>query len=151
MSTPLLANVAVPLFFPQPLLALVVLIPIIAIEKLMLCQQTEVRWRDVSVANIFSTILGIPLGIGSVMLLGFGFNVVLDKDYSRLSDVILVLLAAIIPCFALSVYVEGSYLRPRAVGLSGRSFWFAIMRVHCFSYLALLLCYCLWISTKISR
>ncbi len=146
----LLANVAVPLFFPQPLLALLALMPIIAIETLLLRRRTSVSWRDVSVANVCSTIVGIPLALVSVMVLGSMFEVFLDKNYSRLSDVLFVLLAVTVPCFALSVYLEGSYLRSRVIGLSGRSFWFTVTKAHCYSYLALLVIYCLWISAEIS-
>jgi hypothetical protein len=145
----LLGNVAVPLFFPQPFLTLLALIPVIALETLLLRQQTSVSWRDVCVANLFSTILGIPLAVIFAIVLGSGFRVFLDKNYSRLSDVVLVLLTVIAPCFALSVYLEGHYLRSRVTGLSGRSFWLAVMKAHFYSYLTLLVIYCSWITIKI--
>jgi hypothetical protein len=146
----MLANVAVPLFFLQPVLALLALMPIIAIEAFLLHRQAIVTWRDVSLANVFSTIAGIPLAFVSVGVLGFVFQVFLDKNYARLPDVVLVLLAVTVPCFALSVCLEGWYLRSRVTGLSGPSFWFAVTKAHCYSYLVLLGVYCIWIAARTS-
>src|SRR5438552_157236 len=120
------ANVAVPLFFPQPVLALAALGPVIAIETFMLRRQTNVRLRDVSIANVLSTVVGIPLTFVCLVVLGSEFEVFLDKYLNSLSDVVLVLSAAIVPCFALSIWLEGCYLRSRVVGLSGRIFWFTL-------------------------
>ncbi|MCB1245204.1 MAG: hypothetical protein AB7I98_23120 [Verrucomicrobiales bacterium] len=147
----LLANIAVPLFFPQPLLALAALIPVIVVETVLLRQRAGLSWRDVSLANAFSTLLGIPLAFVSLMVSGRVFEFMLSRDHTKLYDVIGVLCAVLIPCFVLSVLLEGYYLRSRAMGTSGRSFWLAITRAHCYSYLTLLAFYCSWIAFKISR
>jgi len=148
--TTILANVGVPLFFPQPLLALVALLPIVGIEALILRRKGKVRLGDVFIANVFSAIWGVPLAFISVMLLGYSTGVALDRNYSTLSDVGLVMVALVVPCWALSVYLEGWYLRPRVSGLEGRSFWLVVARAQCYSYLVLLMVYCLWIMFQLS-
>ena len=148
---PLLANVATPVFFPQPVLACAALVPIIVIETCTLKQSAAFRWRDVSVANVLSTILGIPVAFLSIAVLGAGFGIILDQLYATLPAVILFLAAVVVPCFALSVYLEGHYLRSKVQGVGGRAFWFAVFRAHCYSYLALLLLYGAWLSYRLSR
>jgi hypothetical protein len=148
-ASAILANVATPLLFPQPLLACLALVPIIIIETCLLRQAGSFRWRDVSVANILSTIVGVPVAFFCMVVLGFGFGIIVDQVYATLGAVVLFLAAVILPCFALSVYLEGSYLRRRARGLNGRAYWYAITRAHCYSYLGLLLIYCLWISRQL--
>jgi len=85
-----------------------------------------------------------------MMILGERYDLMLTKDHTKLADVVGILFAALVPCFALSVFLEGNYLRRRVRDVNERSFWFAVMRAHCYSYLALLVLYCSWISFRIS-
>jgi hypothetical protein len=149
--SPIFANVAVPFFFPQPFLALIALLPIVGVEALILRRAGKVRLRDVFIANVFSAILGLPLAFISVMVLAYSTGVALSTDSSTLLDVALVMLALLVPCWALSVYFEGWYLRPRVNGLDGRSFWLVVGRAQCYSYLVLLVIYCLWLRIQLSE
>ena len=144
----ILANVAVPMFFPQPLLALIALLPIVGVETAILRRAGKVSVRDVFIANVFSAIWGVPLAFISVMVLGYSSGMALG-DNTRLLDIGLVMLVLIVPCLILSVYLEGWYLRPRVSGMSGRPFWFAVARAQCYSYLVLLVVYCLWITIQL--
>ncbi len=148
---PIFANVATPVFFPQPVLACIALVPIIVIETRTLKQRAPFRWRDVSVANVLSTLLGIPVAFLSIAVLGAGFGIIVDQLYATLPTVILFLGAVVVPCFALSVYLEGCYLRSKVQGVGGRAFWFAVLKAHFYSYLALLLMYGAWLSYRMSR
>jgi hypothetical protein len=58
---PILANVTVPILFPQPLLMLVALLPIVVVETLALRRRLGVDYRQVFAANLVSTLFGIPL------------------------------------------------------------------------------------------
>jgi hypothetical protein len=148
---PVFANVAVPLFFPQPLLALLALLPIVGLETLLLKRQARVAIRDVLIANVFSAIWGIPLAMVSTMLLGVTGIAALDRYYTTLLDVTLVLSALILPCLLLSVLLEGWYLRDKLSGLGGRTFWLAVARANCHSYLLLLVIYCVWIRIQLLK
>jgi hypothetical protein len=149
--TAILANVGVPLFFPQPLLALIALLPIVGVETVILRRAGSVRVRDVFIANVFSAIWGVPLAFISVLVLGYSTGAMLDTTYSTLLDVTLVMLTLVVPCWALSVYLEGWYLRPRVTGVSGRAFWLVVARAQCYSYLVLLVVYCLWVTIQLGR
>jgi hypothetical protein len=151
MSTvPILANVATPVFFPQPLLACLALVPIIVIETCTLRRSAPFRWRDVSVANVLSTILGIPVALITIAVLGQGI-VMVDRLYATLPAVVLFLVAVVAPCFALSVFLEGYYLRHRMREVGARTFWFAVLKAHYYSYLALVALYCVWISYHLAQ
>ena len=94
---------------------------------------------------------GIPLAIVCGLILDFSSNIRLSQNDVSLLDVALVMFAIIAPCFALSVYLEGQYLRTRLSGVSGRPFWFAVTRAHCHSYLLLLTLYCSWLAAQLWR
>jgi hypothetical protein len=149
--TTIVANVAVPLFFPQPLLALIALLPIVGVETMILRRAGEVRVRDVFIANLFSAIWGVPVAVVSAMVLYYSSGVGLDTSNPTLLGVGLVMLVLIVPCLVLSVWLEGWYLRPRVSGVTGRSFWFVVARAQCYSYLVLLVVYCLWLIIQFGR
>jgi hypothetical protein len=142
------ANVAVPIFFPQPLLALIALLPVVAVETLIL-RRARIRVREILIANVWSGIWGVPLAFVCVAILGSGFNMMLDKNSGDILNVLAVLLALIVPCCVLSIFLEGHYLRTRVNGISGKSFWSAITKAHCYSYLVLLAVYCVWLTIQI--
>ncbi|MDB6024233.1 MAG: hypothetical protein JWM68_456 [Verrucomicrobiales bacterium] len=161
--TPLLANVAISVLFPQPLLMLVALFPVVGVEILALRRQFGFTGGQVFMANVVSTLFGLPLTFICMVL----FNVVLsggDSDWwsvgfrSRIiSDGLhhhvffpLAIISVIIPCFVLSVWIEGQCYLNYCIGVVGnRAFWGGIIRAHCYSYLVLLAIDLLWLRSKI--
>src|SRR5262245_45040744 len=98
MSVPaLFANVSATVFIPQPLLATAALVPIIVIETCTLKKVASVRWQDVSVANILTTILGVPVAFLTIAILGAGFGIIVDQVYATLPAVVLFLVAVVAP------------------------------------------------------
>jgi hypothetical protein len=158
----LLANIAVPAVFPQPLLAIAVLLPIAAVETLTLRAKFGLSFRRVLEANLISAVLGIPIAI---VWIGFcnwivnantgGWGTLDLISRSSLSDPdslwLLAVFAAgvIVPCFVLSVFSEGLYLRKRSGVVGNRSFWYSLIEAHCYSYTILLIANGLWYATKI--
>jgi len=160
--TLMFGNVAVPFLFPQPLLMLVALIPVVGVEMLTLRTRISVTFSQVFVANLMSTLVGLPLAFLSIL----GFNMLLTwhagpwwtvgltshipiDDFNAWWILTSAMVAVLVPCFVLSVYLEGYYLRSRTSAPAGRPFWFAVVRAHCYSYLVLLALDCLWIAIKI--
>jgi hypothetical protein len=103
----------------------------------------------VFLANLFSAILGGFLAILCLVALGETFNIFISKDGTPFWVVFLMIVAVVVPCFILSVFLEGAYLRDRAKESSDRAFWLSVTRAHCYSYLLLVGLDCLWISAKI--
>jgi hypothetical protein len=160
---PILANAAIPVFFPQPLFMLVVLVPVCAIEAFVLRRSFPVSYGQVFNANLISTLCGIPIAYLSIII----FDILLMRDDRSWWSVGLTsrvishdlhhwwilpsaMFAVLIPCFLLSIYLEGLYLRPRVTSISGKTLWFAVTKANCYSYLALLAIDCLWFKAKIS-
>jgi hypothetical protein len=159
--TTLLANVAVLVLFPQPLIALAVLVPIVAVEGLELRRNLHVPYSRVFEANLLSTILGIPIAVLWICLFnwvinnhtgGWGTTGLISRasltDLDALSVLSLLVVGAMLPCFALSVLVEGHYLRVRLGIMADRPFWYGLIRAHCYSYAVLLGANCLWFVAK---
>jgi hypothetical protein len=147
-----LANVAVPIFFPHPFVAVLALLPVVGLETLMLRKRVGVTLYQVFTANLLSALWGVPLALVCVFVFGAGFGVFIDLLRNTLPGVALVFLVVVLPCFVLSVVLEGRYLRSRTNenGKAGdRAFWFAIIRAHCYSYLLLIVLDCLWIRMKL--
>jgi hypothetical protein len=148
----LLANVAVPILFPHPFVAVIALVPVVGLEALMLRKRVGVTLYQVFAANVLSALWGVPLAFACIFLLGAGLELFIDANDGSLLRVVLVFLAVVLPCFVLSVLLEGRYLRVRTNGearASDRAFWFAVIRAHCYSYLLLLGLDCLWIRMKL--
>ena len=144
-----LANVAVPIFFPHPLVALLALLPVVGTEYAVLCRRVGVGPRRVFAANLVSALLGVPVAIFCLFILGAGFDVYLSLHNISLTSVLLVALGVVLPCFALSVLVEGSYLRRHVSVGNSRAFWYAIIKAHYYSYMVLIFLDCLWLSAKL--
>jgi hypothetical protein len=161
--TSILANVAVPMFFPQPLLMLAALVPVILVESMSLRRPLAVGFREVCQANALSTLAGLPMACLGIV----GFNVLLtgaDGEWARMglawriiSDDLhnwwilpLAMTAIVLPCFVLSVVIEGRFLARNPAIKSRPGFWRAVVRAHVFSYLMLLALDCLWFTFKLS-
>ena len=127
----ILANIAVPVLFPQPLLALVVLLPIVGVETWALRRLIGVSSRRVFEANVLSTLIGIPvaclwIGLCNTVINentgGWGTTGLISRASLSDPDALWLLavfaVGVILPCFVLSVVSEGVYLRKK-LGLSG--------------------------------
>ena len=160
--TPILANIAVPVLFPQPLLMFAALIPIVLVESLTLRRKFSIPYRRVFEANLVSTIAGIPIAFLWIGLCnkvindntgGWGTANLISRasltDRNALWILSVFMLGVIVSCFALSVLLEGHYLRARIGVVAGRPFWYGLIRAHCYSYLVLLGANCLWYAAKI--
>lgn len=160
--TPTLANVAVPIFFPHPLFMLLALLPIAWVETSVLRRPVGATFRQVFEANVMSTLCGLPIAYASLVLFGaalsggdpyfraVGFSSRIVSEVSHHGWFLpLAMEAVILPCFALSVILEGRRLKHHCPPANNRTFWKAILRAHCFSYLLLLAVDCLWFSHKI--
>ncbi len=160
--TTLLGNIAIPVLFPQPLLALAVLVPIVGVEGFELRRKFAIPYVKVLEANILSTLIGIPIatlwiglcnwvingntgGWGTIGLISHAS--LTDLDALWLLSVFMV--GVMLLCCALSVFVEGRYLRMRLGIVSDRPFWHSLIRAHCYSYTVLLGANCLWFAAKI--
>ena len=160
--TSFLGNIAVPVVFPQPMLALAVLVPIVGIEGLELRRKFAIPYRQVFEANLFSTIVGIPVALLWIGICnwvindntgGWGTTGLISRASLTDPDALWVLSALVIgvllPCFILSVLVEGHYLRVQHGVVANRAFWYGLIRAHCYSYAVLLGANCLWFAIKI--
>lgn len=133
--------------FPHPILAVLALLPVVGLETLLLRKPLGVTLGEVVSANVISTLVGVPVAFGLVFALGAGFQVWIDKNYADLATVLLLFSIVVIPCFVLSVYMEGKYFQKRAKAC--RLSWSAIVRAHVYSYLLLIALDVLWIRAKI--
>jgi len=95
----MLANSAVPIFFPHPLVALLALLPVVAVESVIL-RRLGLRVRQVFVANFFSAILGGFLAILCLAVLGETFNIFISKDGTPFWVVLVVVVAVAVPCLS---------------------------------------------------
>jgi hypothetical protein len=143
-----LANAAIPIFFPHPIMALLALIPIVWVESMVLKQRFELQRAHVLVANIISTVLGAGFALVCVIFLG-AFNMFLTRDGTTLSALLMMLAFVVLPCFVLSIIVEGAYLRSYADPDESRPFWRTIIKAHIYSYLVLIGLDCAWITFKV--
>ena len=85
----MLANVAVPMFFPHPLLAVLALLPIVGLETLMPRKPLGTTIKQVLSANLLSTLVGVPLAFAVLFVFGTGFQVWIDKNNPDLTTVLL--------------------------------------------------------------
>jgi hypothetical protein len=66
----MLANVAVPVLFPQPILMIAALLLVVPVETLLLRRGFSFRAKDVFTANVYSTLWGIPVAYLVLALFG---------------------------------------------------------------------------------
>ena len=97
-----LANVAVPMFFPHPFVAALALLPVVGLETLMLRKRVGATLYQVFTANLLSALWGVPLALVCVFVFGAGFGVFIDLLRNTLPGVALVFLVLVLPCFVLS-------------------------------------------------
>jgi hypothetical protein len=158
----LLANVAIPLFFPHPVLMMLALLPVVAIETSVIRRRVSIRTGDIFLANVYSTLWGIPLAYITLGLFGFiaargeapwaaaGFSSRVASTGDHHWWILpLATLVVIIPCFLLSVHLESRFLTRRSPDADPKSLFRMVVRANCFSYLALLGFDFLWFSLRI--
>ena len=158
----MLANAAIPVFFPQPLLMLAALVPIVVVEGFLLKRTLGVSYREVLAANVLSTACGIPLAFLAILCLDAGLtrgengwlqlgfsSSILSRGLQHWWILPLAILAVALPCFALSVFVEGRYFRRRVRPVDTRILWAAVVRANGYSYAVLLAIDCLWLRAQV--
>jgi hypothetical protein len=159
---PVLANVAVSVFFPQPVLMVGALVLVAAVEMLALRRPVGASYSQVLSANALSTLVGIPIALiwfavfsGTLTQETCGWWTVdlLSRGSLADKDAWLILgflrLGGLLPCFALSIYLEGRYLVRKMPIAPRRSFWLSVIKAHCYSYSVLLCLDLLWSTMKI--
>jgi hypothetical protein len=173
--TPLFANVGVPMLFPQLVLMLFALLPIVLIESAVVRKPLEIPTRralgDVGLANLCSTILGVPCAWGVM----FGLHLLTTGGAALGMDTPAKMLAAVtlqaawlvpyegqrfwmipaaatvllIPCFFASVFIEHWVLVRRWSDLERRAVLSAVLRANVWSYLFLLAAGILWLGYSV--
>src|SRR5436190_24187859 len=82
MQTPLLADMGIPMIFGQWLLMAAALLPVIAIETLVVRRSVRLSTRQalagVAAANALSTLIGVP--VGWIAALGIEFSLLFPLD-----------------------------------------------------------------------
>lgn len=161
---PILANVAVPMLFPQPWLMLLALVPVVGVEFAILRRRLPIRLGHVLAANLVSTLCGLPVAWCSLGVFGMVLRQD-DPEWGRLGwsghvathalhnfwILPAAMLSVVIPCFLLSVSIEGWILAWRLKVSGWTALWGPLVRAHVFSYLLLLALDCLWFWLKLRR
>jgi hypothetical protein len=140
------ANAAIAPLFPHPIMGLLALVAVLVIETMILQRRLGVNADQVFIANALSAILGWLL---CTVALDTELSVSLSRG-GMPADVLLLMAAVVLPCFILSVLLEGAYLRRRAQGAERRAFWSAVIKANSYSYIALVVLDCLCITFGIS-
>ena len=175
--TPLLANAGIPMLFPQAILMGLALFPVTIIETFVLCRSLNLpkgkALLDVDLANLNSTIFGVPLAwglmFGLALLTGRGFTWDTDSPIQMLAAVTLetawlpphydqlfwmfpaAATGLLIPCFLASVLLEHWYLARCWKSLDRRELFRAVLRANLWSYLPLFSVGCSWFLINVQR
>lgn len=169
--TLLLANVGVPMVFPQVILMAVALLPIVLIESTVVRKPMEIPVRrafwDVGLANVCTTLLGVPLAwgvmLGLHLLTTGGSALGIDSPAKMLAAVTLqaawlppyedhlswMIPAAatvlLFPSFVASVFIERWVLVRRWRDHDRRAIFSAVLRANVRSYGFLFAAGSLWL------
>jgi hypothetical protein len=173
--TPILANVGVPMIFPQVVLMAFALVPVVLIESAFVRKPMGIPihrvFLDVGLANVCTTILGVPLAwgvmLGLHMLTTGGYALGMDTPAQMLAAVTLqaawlipyedqlfwMIPAAatvlLIPCFLVSVLIERWVLVRRWRNHERRAVFSAVLRANVWSYLFLFIAGSLWLVLSV--
>ncbi len=158
----LLANVAVPVLFPQPLLMIATLLLVVPVETLLLRRSCPCRTKDVLAANVYSTLWGIPVAYLVLALFGIlhargeppwagvGFmSRVASTDDHHWWILPLAMFVVLVPCYVLSVVLESRFLARILPAPERNTLTWAVARANFFSYLVLLGLDSVWFSYQI--
>lgn len=159
---PLLANVAVPLLFPQPLLMALALLVVVPVETLLLRGTCRFSLKDVFAANVYSTLWGLPVAYlvlalfgvlhaqGEPPWAGVGFTShVASTDDHHWWILPLAMFVVLVPCYVLSVVLESRFLGRLSSAPERSALTRSLARANLSSYLVLLGLDALWFSYQL--
>ena len=168
--TPILADIGVPMIFPQAILMGLAFVPVVLIESFIVCKRMPLTLpralKDVGLANLFTTLLGVPLAWVLMFILELvstgGTALGMESPIKMLASVTLqaawlipyerelpwmfpaAATVLLIPCFFISLSIERRILvrrwpeQDRPVVLS------AVFSANIWSYLFLFIAGSLW-------
>jgi len=172
----MLANVGVPMIFPQLFLMVFAFVPVVVIEALLVRKAMGLNIRsalwDVAVANLWTTLLGVPLAwiftlvveMVGIVVVGTVGGAALDENtpVGMLASVALhaawiepdeqhmiwMIPAAatflLVPCFLVSLFIERLVLAHRWAGRDRKSVYSAVLRANVWSYVFLFVAGSVW-------
>ena len=172
--TPVFANIGVPMLFPQVILMGIAFVPVVLIESFVVRHTVSLTLpqavKDVAIANLWTTLLGVPLAWLVMLLLGIvttrGYALGLDSPAKMLAAVTLqaawlipyeenffwmipcAATVLLIPCFVLSVMIERFVLARRWKEVDRRLVFSTVLRANTWSYVFLLIAGSLWIISS---
>ncbi len=169
--TPILANVGVPMIFPQFILMVFAFVPVVVIEALLVRKTMGLTIRgaltDVAIANLWTTLLGVPLAwivmlvielVGTAGGTALGMNtpaqmlasVTLQAAWLVPYEQYLVWMIPaaatflLLPCFVVSLVIERRVLTRRWVGRDRKAVFSAVFRANVWSYVFLFVAGSVW-------
>ncbi len=168
---PLLANMGVPMIFPEFALMALALGPVVLVESALIKRPLGLSLssalKGAAVANLWTTLLGVPLAWFVMLLIGIastgGYALGLNSPAKALAAVTLqaawlipyeehlfwMIPAAatvlLIPCFVVSVFLERWVLVRRWKGTDPGLVRSAVLRANIWSYLLLLVAGSIWL------
>ncbi len=175
--TPVLANMGVPMIFPQAFLMSIAFLPVVLIEAVLVRKAMALSLRtalkDVAIANLWTTLLGVPVAWLSMLLIELfsttgGTALGMDTPIKMLTSVTLqaawlvpyedhlfwmipaAATALLIPCFIASLGIECWVLARRWSDRGRAAVFSAVLRANVWSYIFLFSAGSLWtVSTLI--
>jgi hypothetical protein len=171
---PILANVGVPMIFPQMALMGVGFLPVVLIEAAIVRRPMAIRYPkalvDVGLANLCTTVLGVPFAWGVMFALdlvstggrGLGAETPVQKlaavtlqaawlaPYEEQLSCMIPAAATVllIPCFVVSLLIERWVLVRRWPERDRSAVFSAVLRANVCSYLFLFIAGSLWAAIE---
>jgi hypothetical protein len=166
-----LANVGIPMIFPQLLLMCIVFVPVVLIESVIAAKSINIPFsravKDVSLANLVTTIIGVPIAWVFMLFIDSVFTGGGMYKLDNLEEIILsvTLKAAwlapyegqlhwmipaaatvlLIPCFIVSLIIEYLILVMRWPEKDHSAVFSVVLRANIWSYLCLYVAGCILI------
>jgi hypothetical protein len=168
------ADAGVPMLFPQVVLMGLAFVPVVLIETFLVRRSVTIplprTLRDVTIANLWSTLLGVPLAWLAMLFLEVvsTANSAMGMDSPAKTLAAVTLQAAwlipyeehlfwmipcaatvlLIPCFVVSVFIEHLVLARCWKEKDPKTVFFAVLRANVWSYLFLFAAGSLWIVSS---
>lgn len=169
----ILANIGIPMIFPQVILLGLAFVPVVLVETVILRKSLAVPWKrtlaGAAIANLLTTIIGVPLAWGFMLIINLvttgGYALGLQSPAKMLAAVTLqaawlipyeehlfwmVPFAAtvlLVPCYAASLLIEYWALSRLWKDLERKKVFAATLRANTWSYVGLLVAGSLWIAS----
>ena len=173
--TPWIANIGVPMIFPQMLLMGIALLPVVVIESVIVRKPMALRFSrallHVGFANLCTTIIGVPLAWGAMFGLSLlttgGYALGMNSPAKMLAAVTLqaawlvpyenhlvwmipaAAMTLLIPCFLASVIIERSVLVACWPDQQRRAVFHVVLRANIWSYLFLFAAGSVWLIVSL--